>query len=362
MVKGSGRFLYLPEPFFFNFKRNYMKAALITGLNKLEITGIPDPVLPEGGVIVKMLYAAICGTDIKMLINGHRDLVLPRIPGHEGVGIIEGSLHPEFKQGDVVAVYPGIYCGRCSNCLDGHTARCDSIKIYGFNRDGIFRGMVPFDRHATSSLFPVSNICDYHLLSLAEPLACCISALNKVHVKNGSALIIGAGSVGSIFAALLLSKGIEEVVIADSAKEKLMSQIPANVRAIEADVKSIESSLNAHKDIRGFDLIVPCCPDGLNWDFWYFMKPGGSAILFSGNNRGKDTGNINLNEIHYRELVLAGSYGCNACDFRDAVRMIENDEIDLSFLSPCFVSLDEIPECIAALKNSTVKKVIINKF
>jgi threonine dehydrogenase-like Zn-dependent dehydrogenase len=159
-----------------------------------------------------------------------------------------------------------------------------------------------------------------------------------------------------------LSKGFDEVVIVDKDRRKLERQIPLNTKVIESDVKSIATSLRVHNHARGFDLIVPCCPDGLNWDFWRFMKTGASALLFSGNNRHMDINNIELNEIHYRELVLAGSYGCSACDFQDALRMIEDGEIDLSFLSPHFASLDEIAECMEALKNNRVKKVIINRF
>lgn len=339
-----------------------MKAALITGQNKLEIKDIPLPILPSGGVIVKMLSAAICGTDIKMLINGHRDLVLPRIPGHEGAGVVIETDNESFKKGDTVAVYPGVYCGKCLNCLNGHTSRCDSIKIYGFNQDGLFREFVPFNSDEISSLIHVTGSSNIANIALAEPLACCISALNKVHVKNGSALIIGAGSVGSIFSALLLSNGFNEVVIADKERIKLKYQLPENTRVIEVDAKSIESSLTSDNHSKCFDLIVPCCPDGLNWRFWRFMKPGGSALLFSGNNRGVELNNIDMNEMHYRELVLAGSYGCNTGDFIDALRMIENGSIDLSFLKPHYASLDEIPESIEMLKAGIVKKVIINKF
>ena len=96
-----------------------MKAALITGINKLEITDVPDPVIPENGVLVKMQSAAVCGTDVKMLANGHRDLSLPRVPGHEGCGVVIESLNDNLKPGDGVVVYPGIFCGKCKNCLKG---------------------------------------------------------------------------------------------------------------------------------------------------------------------------------------------------------------------------------------------------
>ena len=151
-----------------------MKAAFITGINQLEIRDIPETAVPDNGVLVEMKSAAICGTDLKMIANGHRDLSLPRIPGHEGVGLVVESLHPDFKSGDVVAVYPGIFCGKCNNCLNGHTARCDSIDIFGFNRDGLLRTLIPFSEDETSSLVKLLVDSDDIRFSLAEPLACCI--------------------------------------------------------------------------------------------------------------------------------------------------------------------------------------------
>ncbi|MBN1905872.1 MAG: alcohol dehydrogenase catalytic domain-containing protein [Deltaproteobacteria bacterium] len=339
-----------------------MKSALITGLNQLEIREIPDPVLPPGGVIVKMVSAAICGTDVKMLLNGHRDLVLPRIPGHEGAGVVIETDNESFKTGDVVAVYPGIYCGKCLNCLDGNTSRCDSIRIYGFNQDGLFRGLVPFNSNEISSLIHVTEKGNTGNIALAEPLACCISAMNKVSVKKGSALIIGAGSVGVIFASLLLARGFHSVVIADRSEEKLTSQCPVNAKVIVSEAESLESKLMAEGVDAGFDLIVPCCPDGLKWGFTGFMKPGGSVLFFSGNNRGVESNRVDMNEVHYKELVLAGSYGCNLNDFRDALNMIVYDEIDLSFLIPHYISLEEMPGCVEILKKNNTKKVIIKRF
>ncbi len=339
-----------------------MKAAFITGINHLEIKEIPDPAVPENGVLVELLSAAICGTDVKMITYGHRDLSLPRIPGHEGAGAVVESNNARFMSGDIVAVYPGIFCGKCNNCLNSYTARCESIKVYGFNRDGLFRKLVPFTDDELSSLVPLSAGARTDYISLAEPLACCISACRKVSVKKESALIIGAGSVGSIFAALLSARGFKEVVVADSNIERLEKDIPRNAGVIEAKVESLESSLSAKGKSRCFDLIVPCCPEGLDWNFWPFMKPGGAVILFSGNNRGLGNQTVDLNEMHYRELVLAGSYGCNVNDFKEAVEMLEQGKIDLSFLSPYRASLEKLPECVEKIKNKDVKKIIINKF
>ena len=339
-----------------------MKAAFITGINQLEISGVPEPAVPDSGVLVKMKSAAVCGTDIKMIANGHRDLSLPRVPGHEGTGVVVESFNKDFHSGDVVAVYPGIFCGNCGNCLDGQTARCSSIGIFGFNRDGLFREFVPFTEEEAKSLVRISPNADNDYFSIAEPLACCISAYKKIPVKNGTALIIGAGSIGSIFAALLAAHRWRRIVIADRDIKRLESKIPEFVEIIESEASSLDDALVKNGHDYGFDLVVPCCPEGLNWPFWRYMNPGGAAILFSGNSGNVSQRAVDINEVHYRELVLAGSYGCNMEDFKDAVGMIERDQIDLSFLSPCRSSLDELPECIEKMKPDNIKKIIIDRF
>ncbi|MGD9157863.1 MAG: alcohol dehydrogenase catalytic domain-containing protein [Desulfobacteraceae bacterium] len=340
-----------------------MKSAFITGINQLEIRDVPEPVVPDNGVLVKMKSAALCGTDIKMILHGHRDLSLPRVPGHEGVGVIVESLHSDFNAGDVVAVYPGIFCGECPGCLNSYTARCDSIGIFGFNRDGLFRALVPFTGDEASSLVKLSGDSnDINNFSLAEPLACCISACEKVSVVDNSALIIGAGAVGSIFSALLLSKGWKRIVIADENPDRLNNQLPYGVKTIKTGSSSVGTVLEKNEINHHFDLIVPCCPEGLNWDFWNFMNPGGAAILFSGNAGGLNNKAIDANEVHYRELVLAGSYGCNMKDFKKAIEMLEKRSIDLSFLEPYTASIEELPECIKKIKDKNIKKIIINNF
>ena len=252
--------------------------------------------------------------------------------------------------------------GNVKTALRGYTARCESIGIYGFNKDGIFRELVTFTESEISSLVHVSSGSLRKELSLAEPLACCISGYRKVPVNSGAALIIGAGSAGSIFAALLVAEGFEKIVMADRNINRLESQVPEGVEIIGTDASSLENALSEKGNDRCFDLVVPCCPEGLNWAFWNFMNPGGAAILFSGNAVNTANRAIDANEVHYRELVLAGSYGCNMDDFKDAVGLIEKDKIDLSFLAPYTASLDELPASIEKVKSGIVKKAIIDSF
>jgi len=81
---------------------------------------------------------SVCGTDVKMLEHGHKDLKYPRVLGHEIVGrIIELRTDMEnLTLGDRVQVWPGISCGQCRPCHRGNDNQCESQGILGFNLDG----------------------------------------------------------------------------------------------------------------------------------------------------------------------------------------------------------------------------------
>jgi len=56
-----------------------MKAAVLSGIENLEITEVDRPACNSGEVLLKLEACAICKTDTKMFHSGHRDLKLPRI-------------------------------------------------------------------------------------------------------------------------------------------------------------------------------------------------------------------------------------------------------------------------------------------
>ncbi|MBW2019951.1 MAG: alcohol dehydrogenase catalytic domain-containing protein [Deltaproteobacteria bacterium] len=69
---------------------------------------VPDPICPQGGVLVEVKACGICTSDVKMAQKGHRALEYPRILGHEVSGIVKESKNKAFKEGDRVQLAPGL--------------------------------------------------------------------------------------------------------------------------------------------------------------------------------------------------------------------------------------------------------------
>src|SRR5687768_208226 len=95
------------------------------GPQKTELQEFDFPVLPEGGVLVRVEANGLCASDIDAY-NGTDPYWdgKPRILGHEIVGVIEdmgpkSKVRDPFNVGDLVGVNPFVVCGMCSACLRG---------------------------------------------------------------------------------------------------------------------------------------------------------------------------------------------------------------------------------------------------
>ncbi len=201
-----------------------MKAALLKSPGVMELEDLPTPECPPGGALLKIVACAVCGTDIKMLQQGHRDLAYPRILGHEMVGrIVEIDRACGLKEGDLCQVWPGIACGRCGPCLRDADNRCRNMLIMGFNFDGGFAECMALPGLSLPggvNLLPESF--DPALAALAEPLACCINGQELTRVSEGDVVLIyGAGPIGALHALLAELKGAGKVIVAEKLPERI---------------------------------------------------------------------------------------------------------------------------------------------
>ena len=110
---------------------------------EMEWRNIPEP--GPGELRLRVLACAVCRTDLH-IVDGELPLpVLPIVPGHEIVGVVEaiGSGGTGHRLGDRVGVpWLGHSCGCCAYCTSGHENLCDAPRFTGYHRDGGFASHV----------------------------------------------------------------------------------------------------------------------------------------------------------------------------------------------------------------------------
>lgn len=97
----------------------------------LEVREYPVGSPSAGGVLLKLAYSGICGTDIH-IIEGRLPIPPVFIPGHEFIGIVEelatdvktDGLGNPLAVGDRVIACVALPCGHCFSCRNGNNASC----------------------------------------------------------------------------------------------------------------------------------------------------------------------------------------------------------------------------------------------
>jgi len=327
-----------------------MKAAVLKAPGRLELDELPDPAVPKGGALLKVDSCAICGTDVKMREEGHKDLVYPRVLGHEIVGRIAelDGQNDSLNEGDLVQVWPGVACGKCRSCIHGKDSRCESIKIMGFNCDGGFAELVAlFSESLSSGLNLLPRNIDTAFAALSEPLACCLNGQEQAPVLRGDrVLILGGGPIGALHALLAEIHGAEKVMITEMLPRRI-GLLKRNTSAIVIDPskEELNSFLASETDGAGADVILTATPTiPVNDDLLSLLSPGGRISVFSGPAFGHYEEMIGIKRIHYKEITISGAYGCTSYQNRSAVGLLTSGLIIAEWLITKRTSLEGIDE------------------
>ena len=110
-----------------------MKAVLFYGPENIKYEDVSVRPLKKGEVLVKIMSALTCGTDVKTYRRGHPVLIksIPSGFGHEFSGVIEkiGEGVTKFSVGDRVVAANSAPCGKCFFCKRGEYNLCENLDL-----------------------------------------------------------------------------------------------------------------------------------------------------------------------------------------------------------------------------------------
>jgi nicotinate-nucleotide--dimethylbenzimidazole phosphoribosyltransferase len=303
-----------------------------------------NPEEQEGYRILRVIYSAICRTDARLWETGHRDLILPRVPGHEIAAFDE-------KTDEYFTVWPGQVCGYCPPCLGNRENLCENMKIMGFHVDG---GWADHISVPEGSLVAVPKKFESAaFICFAEPVACIVNSLKTVHVSKGRRVVIYGGGVVGLLAGLVCRRKGADVVVIEKDDAKIQKAL--------LFAEKCEISLMKAAPENTFDISINCCDchDGFSQCI-LALKKGGHFCFFSGLLNNKNIVSNVLNTIHYREITLSGSYGPRKNDMKDALHVCFADRQFISLLIEDIISPLQVEQVIAKTAQGKSFKYIID--
>lgn len=344
-----------------------MKAAVLTAPNDLDLRIEADPSPVEGDVLIRVRAATICGTDIR-IFRGKKTAGIryPSVLGHEFAGeIIDAGGHSELSIGDRVGLCPFISCGRCHLCKTGRENLCQDGLAVGYEIDGAFAEIIRIPSQAieAGNLRKLPDHMSYEQAALVEPLSCVMNGQNKVGLNSADTVVIlGAGPIGLLHVALARLRGATRIISSDPTPHRRQAAIRAGADvAIDPTSEDATARVMEETGGRGADVVI--CAIGiaaLARQATDMAAYGGRVSLFAGFSAG-ESADMDVNAIHYRELVVTGAFGLSREDYDRAFELIASGRLDLGGMITHRFGLDDIHEAFATAESGDAIKVVIEE-
>jgi len=342
-----------------------MKACLYEGPKQI-VYGEKEKPVPNKGAVAKVLYASICGTDLRSYRFGNSKLDFQRTVGHEACMVIE-SIDAEitgFKAGDRVIVAPAIGCGECLNCLRGHTNMCEDLRTIGFEYDGTFAEycFIPKQAFKMGNVIKVPDNVSSVSACVAEPVACAINSQSFLKIQKGeNVLIFGAGYLGCIHAELAILSGAEKVFIAEPAesRRKQVAKYLPDVVVLDPTKEDFIDTVKGLAGKEGIDVAITACPAGITHKQSQMIVNCQGRISLFGGLAGESAGFLDSNLTHYKELCIYGVHASTPEQNRKAIEHISSGRLKVEKYVDIF-EMKNIDAAFSSLLNEQSVKTVLS--
>lgn len=333
-----------------------MKAMIFQGKGDIELKELKMPQCGANDVIIKNVYAAICGTDISAYYHGGKDhRVFDGYEfGHEMVSqVVEvGENIKDFKVGDYVYPFPMF--------VRGDTTR--SATVGGFSE----YILVP-NCQINHSLYLVSDKISLKTASLIEPFTVGTHAARRSNPQKGeTAIVFGAGAIGISAAIALKYFGCQKIMIVDFSDFRLEKCKHLGFEVCNSKNENLqERAKQFFGEARGLagstanvDIFIDAVGATSIVETYMSMAKIFSRMVIVGVHHQSVT--LNLIPLIYGHGAIIGSGGYMHEDVIDVMKIMESHEFDIESIITHEFKQEELEKAIikASEVDNSLKVVI----
>jgi len=341
----------------------------------------------RGRTLIEVVGAGLCGTDLHVMEQGPEGIPGPLMLGHEIAGRVI-SLAPDqlvvgddtLSEGDLVALVPGVACGRCPLCLSfgAHEHLCPHRTVHGFS---IYGGTGPavlggFSSHVAVGpqvqLARVEDALGARAAVVAEPLAIAVRACERAlgqgrpdlgmgSLVAADVLVIGAGPIGAAVAMVAqeLSAG---VIVIDPNEWRVAyarDSLGLDTRQVAAGEWVAELKADSMRGL-GFDVVIDVTGDPSVFPQTLDSARPGGRIVELGSFVAAGAAPVDPSVICRKDLEVVGSVLAPPTAYLKALRLIERDPQRFGRLVTDVLTLNEVAETGQVGSSATsMKRVIV---
>lgn len=344
-----------------------MKAAFLTAPETLEVREIPDPAVPDGGLVLEVKACGICGSDLRRWREGPPSGVGGVIPGHEAAGVVIAvdKQCRRFREGDRLAIAPDVHCGTCYYCRRERYNLCDDLRFVGIT-PGLPGGFA--EKMALTSEVLENGIVNkmpeglsFEHAAVSEPSCSVLATHDKARTQAGdTVVVIGAGPTGCLHIAVAKERKARVVVVQRSkTRQELARRFDPDL-VIDAASQDVVACVKDFTGGLGADIVICANPVAeTQRQAVEMVRKGGKVLLFGGLPKAHPMTTLDGNKIHYGEVEVIGAFSYHPRVHREALDLLADGTLPAGKIITHRFPLDRINEGYRAAVTGNALKVLI---
>lgn len=334
-----------------------MRAAIYNGQKNILMTELENPTPGDNDIVVKNIYASICGTDVAVYTHGpntgHKVTIGGEF-GHEMVSevVSVGKNVKDIHVGQRVYPYPRL--------AKGDPRRAGTVG--GFSE----YVLIP-NAKWNQQIYAVPEAISSKVASLIEPFTVgCRAARRSFPDKGENAIVFGAGTIGIAAAIALKHFGCNKVMLCDYSdfrleKAKGLGFLTCNNGKEDLKAVAMEqfgkapSRFGATADV---DIYIDAAGAESILELYQAMGKIESRMVVVAVLAGLRP--VNILEMTYSQHAIIGSGGYNPEDVEDVLSIMESGKWDIESIITDEFPWEQLPQAIerAAQVNDALNVVI----
>lgn len=341
-----------------------MKAAVVRGVEYIELLNLPDPAPAEDGIVLEVAACGVCGGDIRSYYNGHP--FDNGIMGHEVTGIVVkiGGTVKSYNVGDKLALAADIHCGECPSCRRGYYNLCSNLKILGKHVAGGFAEYLSLSGEvlARGIVNRLPDSVTFTDGTFAEPMCSCLAAQDRLGIGIGQTVaVLGGGPIGCIHLTLAGLKGAFARILTEPSPERAAAARRMCLAEEIIDPASVDpvDQVMEYTHGQGADAAIVACPvPEAVGQAVRMVRPRGKVAVFGGMPKGRSEGVLDFNAIHYREIEVFGTFSYHPNYHKLALDLLASGRFDAGRFITTY-ALDDIEKAIVDARAGKILKGVL---
>lgn len=224
-----------------------------------QLEDVPVPSVGSCDVLIKVLAASICGTDLHIYAWdpwAQSRIRPPLVFGHEFAGevVAVGTEVAGVELGTYVAGESHVACGACDECRLGLQHICRHVQIIGVDRPGTFAQYVAIP---ATNAWPTNRRFPPEIATIQEPMGNAVHTALAAPIAGARVAIFGAGPIGLFAVPIARASGAARIITVEPSPFRLeLAGAMGSDVMIDPRSEQVVDRILAETDGEGVDVVL----------------------------------------------------------------------------------------------------------